>query len=372
MATFVLSTVGTSLLGNYRRQIDSVDGLPDYQAFLATLNKLDSHDRVCGAEINSLAKLFFPRTKDRLSLKPPFSLAFLVSDTEEGKWTGQILKAYWESGKRNLKIDSVEIHIIEGLQHGNPQKFATHGLRNLVKTASKLLKNHEDKERFINATGGYKAQISFAGLIGQTIGVPVIYLFENFDNYIKMPPMPVDFSKDLWLEHYDLFRIMSEEGSLETTDSQLDGADPIFIELLDKYEEDGIILYALSPILELMHQGFLIRQWPKEVKQPSNSTIKQKDKLAITWSETHHAAKNSTEFMEKLAELPWVNRVRNIKFANTRRSRVITKKDPDNPDEIQCYYADSNMALVIAVNTTAKDDGERNWCLSTLNEILNK
>ena len=54
----------------------------------------------------------------------------------------------------------------------------------------------------INATGGYKAQISFAGMIGQALGIPVYYLFEKFSKVIKLPPQPVALDLSLWLENY--------------------------------------------------------------------------------------------------------------------------------------------------------------------------
>ncbi len=372
MSTFILNTVGISLLTRIRRErnLGPVQR-PDHRDVLDELNRLAPDHENCGAEINSLHSLIKRAKVAGRLLEPPYELLFLVSQTPDGEWTGRLLKAYWESGKRDLNIDSVEIEVVEGLQPNDPQLFAREGLCNLVKLSCRFLDRNSDRNRVINATGGYKAQISFAGLIGQTISVPVIYLFEGFPFYIEMPPMPVDFSRDLWLEHYDLFKQMDESGSIETDDPGLDGADPVFINLLDRVEDDGNYLYALSPVLLLMHHGFLMRPWPREVRQPHASAITPKDKLAVNESEMPHAPRGSLVFMKQMAELDWVERVSNIKFANTGRSRIISRKDPDQPNEIQLYFSDGRMALVIAVRTTSTDDGERTWCIHQLAEILN-
>lgn len=376
MSSLIISTVGTSLLSRVRRD----RGLqpherPDHRVILAEINRLASSDRRCGAEINSIQSLLDRGRIGRQSLDGPFRFVFLVSDTDDGAWTGRLLKQYAESGLRDVAIESVEVDTVEGLQPDDPERFARTGLRNLVKRACAHINrftkhNGPDAARVINATGGYKAQISLAGLIGQTVGVPVAYMFEAFEYVIEMPPMPVEFNREVWLEHYDLFVRMSEEGQIETDDPGLDGADPMIVELLDRVEEDGVYLYALSPIFELMHMGFLIREWPREVKPPRDSDKQAEAKLAISESEMPHAPKGSRKRMQDLAKLPWTTRISNIGFADTRRSRIISKKNPDRPDEIQLYHADSDKALVIAVRTTCRDDGERLWCLRRLAEIL--
>ncbi len=372
MNSFILCTVGTSLLARIRRErgLGAADK-PDYREILDELNRLSSNDRNCGAEINSLDSLFAKGKVGSQRIDPPYSLVFLASDTPDGEWTGRLLQAYWESGKRGIKIESAAYETVEGLQPGDPNLFAREGLRNLVKLSCKHLGEHAGKSRVINATGGYKAQISFAGLIGQTIGVPVIYLFETFPFCIEMPPMPVDFSRDLWLEHYDLFIRMSED-SIYGDDPLLEDTSPVFIELLDRIEENGSFLYELSPILELMHQGFMMRPWQKEVRQPKDSGLSAGAKWRVNEAELSHAPNGSREFIKKLCELPWTTSAGNVKLADTRRSRVISRQDPEKQDEIQLYFADGEKALVIALRTTCVDDGERDWCLKELTGILNR
>ncbi|MBM3330092.1 MAG: putative CRISPR-associated protein [Calditrichaeota bacterium] len=373
MATFILSTVGTSLLSKIRRQRNlSEDTLPEPQSILAELNSLAPSDERAGAEVNSLASLLQSGRVGRQKIRDPISMVFLVSDTPDGRWTGKLLADFWSDARRGIRVDGVDFKVVPGLQHNDPQRFAREGLRNLVRIASQLLPRPEASLRIINATGGYKAQISFAGLIGQALAVPVVYQFEKFGFCIEMPPMPVDFSRDLWLEHYDLFCRLSEN-SLIKSELDLRDADSRFVELLDEVEIDGEAYVALSPILELMHQGFLVRPWPQGVRQPPASVKSIPDKIAIQEAELSHAPARTRGLIEQLSRQEWITLVSSIKDADTRRSRVINRKDPDRPDEIQFYWSDSDYSRVLAIRTTAEDDGHRTWCANELSrEFLNR
>lgn len=374
MSSFILSTVGASLIENLG--LSNSSKLPPVESIIAKLNELNPLNpedfRLSGAEINSLTSLIQRRRTSAGDLTEPYYLAFLVSDTQEGEWMGRVLKGYFGSRKRSYRVEEVEVVKVKGLQDDDPKRFASEGLRNLVKQACKLLVEHRDEEvRVINATGGYKAQVSFTGLIGQMVGVPVVYMFEKFGYCIEMPPLPVDFSRDLWLEHYDLFKIMSEEGGYLTDDPTLGNADHRFVDLLDRMEENGKYLFALSPILELMHQSFLIRRWPADVKEPSPSKKSPQEKASINEDHMPHAPRGTREFIERLCQKDWIDRVSTVEFVNTSRSHIITKKDRDKLEEIWLIWSDGNLGCRISVITTARNDGEREWCMRTLNDYLN-
>jgi len=119
------------------------------------------------AEISSINSIinegFLDQTKD---------LFLLLSDTEEGILIGKILGEYY----KNVFI-YVHLVQIEGLNSDNEVQFKENGLKNLVKAISGIInqKRQAGEECLINATGGYKAQISFVGLIGQIFKIPVYY-----------------------------------------------------------------------------------------------------------------------------------------------------------------------------------------------------
>jgi len=97
----LLATVGTSLFTNLRsdRQTQLPENWDDIQKnfhsrnwnqLAAALGKLDPTTRLCGAEINTIHEICSKKLRLR-------NLIFLVSDTEDGRATGQTLQKYFES-----------------------------------------------------------------------------------------------------------------------------------------------------------------------------------------------------------------------------------------------------------------------------------
>src|SRR5438093_1489422 len=72
-------------------------------------------------------------------------------------------------------------------------------VRNLAKAVCQIIRDHGASSCAINATGGYKAQIAIAVLMGQALGVPVYYKHERFDEIIAFPPMPVALDFEVWM-----------------------------------------------------------------------------------------------------------------------------------------------------------------------------
>lgn len=374
MGTYILSTVGTSLLGNLKREGDfDINDPSSKQKALARLMSVDIDDRLCGAEINSLASLIKNYSQQKTKFDPPCKFTFLVSDTDAGNWTGELLKSYFEDNHKWREVESVNYEIIEGLTDKNPTEFKTKGLRNLVQLASKHLKDAVKKydHRIINATGGYKAQISFAGLIGQVLGIPVVYMFENFTSYIEMPPIPVDFTYDLWLEHYTFFNRMGQEDTLSWDEVSKWGIDSRIRDLLEMVEVDGEKYVSLSPILTLMHEGFLLR-WPRELERPPSSAVPQKERLQLKVEEMSHAPRRSEDIARKVIEFDWINKIKNIRYVNTTRSSVKSRSDGGKPDEINFVWADSDKGIEFIAFTTCENDSQRLYCINELNELLDK
>lgn len=368
MPTFILNTVGISLIN--KDWNGNKKGLPEKQSFVAQLNELESSHKNCGAEINSLQSLLSLDEIAGQPLEPPYYLAFLVSDTKKGKWVGEVLKRYNESGKRDVNIEEVQVVAVEGLQPDDPKRFAHVGLRNLVKWACRLLNEKQGMTRVINATGGFKAQISFAGLIGQAIQVPVVYMFETFPTCIPMPPMPVDFNRDLWLEHYDIL----EAGGMTVASEEefIREVDKILLPLFEHEADGDEHIYTVTPVLELMHQSLKLHNWRCQPKKPTTNSDKQPaEKVSLNESEMPHSPRSSLQFINQLSEFPWVEKVQNITFLNTQRSHLLNKVYPDNNSAIGIVHSDGDMGLEIKLTTTCESDPELAWCKNKLNEMLN-
>lgn len=260
----LICTVGTSLLSNARRQEESplhaCAARGDWAGIAAELLRLPPEHRECGAEINSIASMvrggWLPeRTR----------LLLLVSDTPDGRDTGEILTAYFHSPACPVGFGNTAAVTVAGLQDSDPRAFRNKGLRELVRIIGDAARRYGANRMAINATGGYKAQISFAGLIGQSLGMPVYYLFEAFSEVIDLPPQPVALDFALWLEHYDLLSRLEQANLLPRKEVPAD-LDDRLLALLHMEEIDGAEWAALSPIGELFHMTYRL-QFPEAAKR---------------------------------------------------------------------------------------------------------
>lgn len=371
MRTYILATVGTSMLTSLQRHLGlEGDDMPQVQEAVSWLRGHEPTDRACGAEINSIAHLLDDRELSAGTVKAPVVLQLLVSDTDAGEWTGQTLKLYLRklSGVENVRWERVQ-----GLDGADPDRFEREGLRQLVRQAATHLEHARTDApgclRLIDATGGYKAQISFAGLIGQVLKVPVVYLFEQFPRCIEMPPLPVSFDRMVWVEHRRLLEKLSDEMQMPARELRGYYVAPPIEALLDREEIDGKEYVALSPILELMHQGFSLVP-PENVEPPPDCDLEPPDKLYITQKETSHEPNGTDQCRKRLAQLPWVKRVENIRFINTPTRSRIKPGGVQAVNQILVVHGDGDMGVEIRLTTTCATTAEREWCLEELLDIM--
>jgi putative CRISPR-associated protein (TIGR02619 family) len=207
-----------------------------------------STDRLCGAEINSLASLFAQGYAD-----PKADLYFVHSATADGRAIGQVLSRYFQLAGHPL----VEVREVDDLQDSDPRRFRTKGLRNLAKVVCKIIRDDGPESCAINATGGYKAQIAIAVLMGQALGVPVYYKHERFDDIIPFPPMPVALNYEVWLRMSGLLFALERDGKRPSCDF-----DEVFREgevaesLIERTVIDGTEYLELSPAGQIFHDTF--------------------------------------------------------------------------------------------------------------------
>lgn len=364
----MLTTVGTSLLSGVRRA-GKVDGLPSAQEALALLGCEGPYSRACGAEVNSTALLAGGQKLSVGVLEAPFRVHLLVSDTPEGEWSGKVLTTHLRDWKG---VAGVTWEAVAGLDGRNPRGFGHQGLRELVKTAAKRLTEARRQDPggqcVINATGGYKAQISLAGLLGQALKVPVVYLFEQFEQCIELPPMPVDFDRSLWIENYGLFRALAEEGMVPAARLAALAPDARLLPLLDEEDVDGERYVALSPVLELMHQAFEYLP-PSRAERPPSSSVPGVDRLRLNMAEMAHAPRGSQQRAEQLAGLDAVTRVENIRFVNTARS-FVKATGTEHTDEFRVVYSDGDKGLEFRLLTTCQTVNQRDWVLDELRRLV--
>ena len=255
----VICTVGTSLFRPNLAGLRADDPEPnrqalarayaagDWEAVAAGLGTHGPTDRLCGAEINSLASLVAKGYS-----AADANLVFCHSDTADGQAIGRILEVYF----RRAGHSSVQVRTITDLQDRDARLFRTRGLRNLAREVCKVIRDYGAASCAINATGGYKAQIAIAVLMGQALGVPVYYKHELFDEIISFPPMPVAFDFEAWMRLSGLLLVL--QADLQPADLVEDYPDDAetLESLVDRETVDGVDYLELSPTGQIFHETF--------------------------------------------------------------------------------------------------------------------
>lgn len=365
----LLCTVGTSLFGNLGRlSEESPDKPPNWRVLRQAYDKgewkklarelvsLDPTARVCGAEINTIAEM---RKKDRLTLE---RIIFLVSDTPDGKNTGKVLQAYCKE-RTDLGLRAVDYDVIEQLQDKRPKDFKQHGLRNLVRLAGDCIQKAGGPEHVaIDATGGYKAQIAIAVLLGQALNIPVSYKHEKFSEIIDFPPLPINFDYQILAENADLLTDFERGEALSS--SQIGPLDEKLRFLLTEVAVNGESLYELSPIGQIYLMGFRIRN-PKPIH-----LVEAEERKPPTFGKGHHLPNDFREFVHKVCdENKWIRTAHSIDYAGQRAIKGIgfaVRQEEENFQLIGTFR--TNFGARFRIHITDQSLGALTWAADFLNQ----
>ncbi|MGI0500511.1 hypothetical protein [Limnospira platensis] len=108
MRNTLICTVGTSLLNNLKycddAAIQEAFKAQNWKQLSLLLLERSNTDRLCGAEINSIASIF-----DKGFLADRNRLIFLVSDTDDGRAMGNLLKLYFDYTRKTPDLTDSEL-----------------------------------------------------------------------------------------------------------------------------------------------------------------------------------------------------------------------------------------------------------------------
>jgi putative CRISPR-associated protein (TIGR02619 family) len=260
-ASTLICTLGTSLFRPNLAGLKADDPDPSRRALAAAfaardperiaeeLLAVDPLQRLCGAEINSNTLLI-----GRGAVVDRPNLFLCHSATDDGRVIARTLAVYY----RASGLESVHCREIDDLQDSDPQAFRTRGLRNLAKTVCRIIREYQPAHCALNATGGYKAQIAVAVLMGQALGVPIYYKHELFNEIIAFPPMPVALDFDLWLKLGPVLFALDREGILPASEvyEDLAASREQLESLVDSITERGRVHLSLSATGQIFHETF--------------------------------------------------------------------------------------------------------------------
>jgi putative CRISPR-associated protein (TIGR02619 family) len=372
LASTVICTVGTSLFKPNLAGLKTDDPDPtrkalaaafasgDWAAVTAGLLKLEPTERLCGAEINSLASLV-----GKEYAAPDANLVFCHSDTTDGHAIGGILTKYF----RDLGHPLTQARPVADLQDKDPKRFRTKGLRNLAKEVCKVIRDYGPPSCAINATGGYKAQIAVAVLMGQALGVPVYYKHELFDEIIAFPPMPVAFDFEAWMRISGLLTALEQEPQpADELEDYPDDAETIE-SLVNREEVDGRDYLELSATGQIFHETFRERfRTHRDHVLPPAVPSSQKKPPHFEDSGHMHAVQGLKAFLEQLtADVPHVARCATY-YSHPELPRPV--KFWVGAHGVVGQFSDGKALVKFRVETHATTQGQMAAVAAALNEWL--
>ena len=373
MRTTLICTVGTSLFASNLSKLSEGCGFGpenweslklaydagDWKNLVDQLLKVDPNSRVCGAEINTIEQT---KTKKWLQIE---RLYFLVSDTEPGENTGKVLKRYYEN-RKDLSLKEVDYRIVADLQDKNPKKFKISGLRNLVREIGSIIERFGKENVAIDATGGYKAQIAIAVLIGQALDIPVYYKHELFSEIIEFPPLPVSLDFDLLGRYSDVLNDFEKGKTL--TLKQMGHFDNKLRIFLDEITIEGEALFELNAIGLIYITAFRLRH-PKAVNLIA---LEDQDRKLPTFRPDHYPTGFESFIQKVFLENRWIKTCYSMSYHGQAAIKgigfFVKPKDENNFELIGTYEDHNNFGCRFGIILSDMDKDSLNWAADQLNQ----
>lgn len=342
----IITTVGTSLIGNYGRHYPDIEEPSDenYKNYLRKVSEAEA-----AAETNSIGRV------PNLSYKND-QFVFIHTKTKEGVRCANLLSWYYKEHKKvaDNRIDVVKIN----LTHDEIQ-FETQGLRSLVTGLIELIEDAKRKgnEIVINATGGFKAEIAYTTMVGMIYQVPVYYIYIDFENLVTFPAMPIDWNIDLIFSYSNFFEwIDSEPRKSAEVKNRLKGLtdqdrEQIRVFLTPPDSEDYVFL---SPAGDAFYRRyrFQLEQIERTVDFPNESDKQVDEKIALS---KHTFPKGTEQFCRKIAKVPYVDLIYSQFFESTTKSKL---KNTYGNGSISMIYSDGDKGVNLTVMTTADNKAQ--------------
>jgi putative CRISPR-associated protein (TIGR02619 family) len=335
----------------------------DWPAVAQELAKLLPTDRVCGAEINSIASMiangYVPRD---------CGLFFLHSDTQDGRSIGAVLEAYYRAAGH----EPVKAVDVPDLQDQDAKRFRTKGLRNLARRLCGILRERSAPACAINATGGYKAQIAIAVLLGQALGVPVYYKHELFSEIIAFPPMPVALDFEVWMRASGLLTGLERSKEPVPATRYFDEWDEKYESLVERVQIDGQDYLELAPTGQIFHETFRDRFHTERdrVLPPGRGPGRRPKPVLHDHAVVNLLREELSRYLQAVIDqvpqvVGCVTNYCNPDLPETTRFR-------ERGGALEGVYSDGTRTVKFMVESTAITAGQRAAVVAALNDWLDK
>lgn len=357
-----ITTVGTSLLTNRGRPWEGRqfgEPLPAPATVDTWLHDADL--KKASAEIHTWLKLGILDEPKR------HRLCLIHTNTADGRFCAQRLQTWAQERSLDCAIEE-----IAGLGTAASQTGFNLGLAELArKLAINVDNGRKSGGAAIAATGGFKAEIAIANLVGTLLGVPVHYIYEHFDPLVTLEPLPITLDP-VELRSGCGASLLAKFAAAEKADgdrspllrrlgiASMVAQNPRLDLYLETTEIDGEDYVGLSPIGEIARR--LLDAPDAEWPPASDRTPAEKNGLSRV---PHHRPDGWERIVGRLADNPYVTYF----YAEDGRRSAHSGVDPaaGSDTEIDVLIADGTKpSLALRVCTTARTAAERDHVLRHL------
>lgn len=201
------------------------------------------------AEIHSLA---------RLNINKDDQIVLFASETLDGQACALAVANYLEQQGYQAKVE-----VIIGLQTNDARKFNRIGVVEFIKKTLHYIDTTGADYCVLNPTGGFKALVPYAVLLGMIRKIECRYIFEFSKSLIELPPLPLDFDRSRLEAIKIVLELIERKSSISTSEFEqlVVWEQRNLFRILFEKEGDDITLSAV---------GVLILE---ELQKPSTLTV---------------------------------------------------------------------------------------------------
>lgn len=290
------------------------------------------------AELNSLIHIL-KEEKTRSD-----QLHFLATATPDGALAARIVADF---SKEYFNVETVKVHLIEGLQVNDGQMFQRDGVRNLISTIYIIIKDAPQGtyRRVFNPTGGFKGLVPYLTVIGMIEpNIELRYIYEQSASMITLGRIPLQFNFDLLADSYPALKRCREDYILEKELKQLlklEAQESLVQHhawsLFDQITEDDKTYFGINGLGTIVLEHFMLLDQTKIYL--SDQAAKRYDKLDRTQQ------KKFDDYFGRLREPSWIDAHRHDEYSNQGNAIPIK---PGNVDERLFIYHQEDGSILIA------------------------
>jgi putative CRISPR-associated protein (TIGR02619 family) len=354
MKRTILTTVGTSLLTNRNddrpwKGWSFKQPSPEASAVDAWLRQADPV--AASAEMHTWFRLglFDAEDKDKIDV------ILIHSQTTDGQFCAErlvsVALAHGLTARRKQ---------VDELTYADGQTF-NRGLRQLARVVGEEIKTARASGTVeLAATGGFKAEIAVANLVGALSDTPVHYIYEQFTSLITIDPIPVALRTD-WLGSGAGRKL------LEAFESADDVIPVKSIESLLKQDERLLTLVEIDDghaALNLMGEMALrLLETPHDTWPPATDIAPEAKKRLE--SASHYRPRGWQQIVDTIASSRYVT---SIRYEGSASGGCLKEAPDDEADLI--HRIEGSPALTLRISTTATTGGQRRLVQQLLRKEL--